>query len=176
MSDIGYVTSAIIPVMVLSVIFIGIKEKKDVFKLFVDGVMKGLKVVYNIFPYILAITVAIGLLRSTKALDILMSPLRPLLVKFGIDENIVPLFILRPLSGSASTSYIMELFKNLGPDSNPGKIASIIMGGTETTIYCMTILLGAVGIKKIRGILIAGLAADFVAIVLAIVLVNLGFV
>ena len=98
------------------------------------------------------------------------------MTKLGIDENIVPLFILRPLSGSASTSYVMELFKKLGPDSNPGKIASIIMGGTETTIYCTTILLGAVGIKKARGILIAGLMADFAAIITAILLVNLNII
>lgn len=176
MSNINFFISAIIPIMVLCIILIGTKEKQDVFKLFIEGAIKGLKVIYNIFPYILAITVSIGLLRSTGALDILMIPIKPILYKFGISKDIVPLFILRPLSGSASMSFIIELFKLSGPDSASGKIASIIMGGTETTIYCMTILLGAVGIKKVRGILIAGLIADFVAIITAIVIVNCGFI
>lgn len=176
MSSINFFISAIIPCIILYIILIGVKEKKDVLKLFIDGVINGLKTIYNIFPYILAITVSIGLLRSTGTLDILMAPIKPILHKLGISEEIVPLFILRPLSGSASMSFIIELFKSAGPDSASGKIASIIMGGTETTIYCMTILLGAVGIKKVRGILIAGLIADFVAITTAIILVNCGVI
>ena len=176
MIKISYIISMVVPLMILTIILIGVKEKKDVFKLFIDGVINGLKVVYSIFPYILAITIAIGLLKNSGAMQLLINPLKPLLSKFGIDENIVPLFVLRPLSGSASLSYVMELFKKLGPDSKAGKVASIIMGGTETTVYCMTLLLGAAGLKKARGILIAGLLADFVAIVTAIVLVNIGFV
>ena len=169
-----YVIMSILPVMILLILIFGIKEKKDVFKLFVEGVKDGLKMVYNIFPFILAITVAIGLLKSTGALNILLTPLRPLLIKFGIPDNIIPLCIMRPLSGGASMSVVLDIFKESGPDSISGKMASVIIGATETTIYCITILLGAVKIKKLRGILIAGLIADSVAIVSAIILVNIG--
>ena len=169
----NYIIGWIIPTLILSILIIGLKEKKDIFKLFTEGVLDGLKTVYNIFPYIMAITIAIGLLKSSGALDILLKPLKPILLKCGIPENIVPLFILRPLSGAASMSVVMEVLKTDGPDSISGKLASVIMGATETTLYTITILFGAVKIKKIRGVLIAGLVADFIAITVAIIIVNL---
>lgn len=171
----NYIIMCIIPVMILVIIIIGVKENKDIFKLFVEGALDGLKVVYNIFPYILAITIAIGLLKTTGALDVILYPIRPILIKFGIPDDIIPLCIMRPLSGGASMSVVMEIFKNAGVDSISGKMASVIMGATETTLYTITILFGTVKIKKIRGVLIAGLIADFVAIFISIILVNIGF-
>lgn len=169
----NYIIMCIIPFMILFIIIIAAREKKDIFKLFIDGVLDGLKVVYNIFPYILAITISIGLLKSTGALDILLHPIKPILLKLGIPNDIIPLCIMRPLSGGASMSVVMDIFKNCGPDSISGKMASVIMGATETTLYTITILFGAIKIKKMRGVLIAGLVADFVAITTAIILVNL---
>lgn len=164
----------IVPIMILAIIVIGLKEKLDIFKLFIEGALEGLKVVYKIFPYILAITIAIGLLKSTGALEILLKPIQPLLTKFGIPNNVVPLCLLRPMSGGASMSVVMDIFKESGPDSISGKMASIIMGATETTLYTITILFGAVGIKKLRGVLIAGLIADAAAIIASIVIVHFG--
>lgn len=172
----NFIIVCIVPLFILIIIFMGLKEKQDIFKLFVEGCLEGLKTVYKIFPFILAITIAIGLLKSTGALNLLLIPLKPILVKFGIPDDIVPLCLMRPLSGGASMSVVMDIFKNSGPDSISGKIASIIMGATETTLYTITILFGAVGLKKIRGVLIAGLIADTVAIITAIVLVNIGFI
>lgn len=171
-----YIAISIIPLMIFVIILIGIKEKKDVFKLFIEGVIQGLKVSYTIFPYILAITVAIGLLKATGAIDVITYPLQPILNYLNVPKDIIPLAILRPLSGGASMSLVMDIFNTSGPDSVSGKIASVIMGGTETTLYTITILLGAVGIKRARGVIIAGLIADFVAITTAIILVNLGMV
>lgn len=171
----NYFIMSIIPVMILFIILAGLKEKKDIFKLFVDGAMDGLKIVYRIFPFILAITVGIGLLKSTGALKLILSPISPVLEKLGIPSDIVPLCIMRPLSGGASMSIVMDILKTAGPDSISGKMASVIMAATETTVYTITILFGAVGIKKMRGVLIAGLIADFAGIVTAIVLVNVGF-
>lgn len=166
----------IVPLMILFIIVIATKEKKDIFKLFIEGALDGLKVVYNIFPYILSITIAIGLLKSTGALDVILYPFKPILVKFGIPEDIIPLCIMRPLSGGASMSVVMEIFKTSGVDSISGKMASVIMGATETTLYTITILFGAVKIKRIRGVLIAGLIADFIAILMAIIFVNLNII
>lgn len=173
---IDYITMSTVPVMILLIIIIGVKEKKDVFALFIDGVKEGLKVVLGIFPYILAILIAIGLFRNSGALDLIIKPITPVLNTLGVPKEIVPLCILKPLSGGASMSLVMDIFKNYGVDSISGKIASIIMGGTETTIYCITILFGAVKIKKLRGVLIAGLIADFVVISTAIIIVKLGFI
>ena len=121
----------IVPLMILFIIVIAAKEKKDIFKLFIEGALDGLKVVYNIFPYILAITISIGLLKSTGALDVILYPFKHLLVKFVIPEDIIPLCIMRPLSGGASMSVVMEIFKTSGADSISGKMASVIMGATE---------------------------------------------
>lgn len=173
---IDYITMSTVPVMILLIIIIGVKEKKDVFALFIDGVKEGLKVVLGIFPYILAILIAIGLFRNSGALDLIIKPITPVLNTLGVPKEIIPLCILRPLSGGASMSLVMDIFKNYGVDSISGKIASIIMGGTETTIYCITILFGAVKIKKLRGVLIAGLIADCVVISTAIIIVKLGFI
>lgn len=170
----NYLVMCIVPIMILAIIVIGLKEKLDIFKLFIEGALEGLKVVYKIFPYILAITIAIGLLKSTGALEILLKPIQPLLTKFGIPNNVVPLCLLRPMSGGASMSVVMDIFKESGPDSISGKMASIIMGATETTLYTITILFGAVGIKKLRGVLIAGLIADAAAIIASIVIVHFG--
>lgn len=172
----NYIAISIIPVMIFVIILVGIKEKKDVYALFIEGVVDGLKIVYKIFPYVLGITVAIGLLKNTNALNIILTPIMPLLNKFGVPMDIIPLMALRPLSGAASTSLVMEIFKNSGPDSVSGKIASIIMGGTETTLYTITILFAAAKTKKLRGTLIAGLLADMTAIIAAIILVNIGII
>ena len=172
----NYIIMCIVPLMILFIIVIATKEKKDIFKLFIEGALDGLKVVYNIFPYILSITIAIGLLKSTGALDVILYPFKPILVKFGIPEDIIPLCIMRPLSGGASMSVVMEIFKTSGVDSISGKMASVIMGATETTLYTITILFGAVKIKRSRGVLIAGLIADFIAILTAIIFVNLNII
>lgn len=172
----NFIVMCIIPIFIATILIVGLKEKKDIFKLFVEGCLEGLKMVYKIFPYILAITVATYLSKSTGALDFILIPLRPLLTKFGIPDDIVPLCLMRPLSGGASMSVVMDILKTSGADSVSGKMAAIIMGATETTLYTITILLGAVGIKKLRGVLIAGLIADASAIITAIILVNIGVI
>lgn len=166
----------IVPLFILLIIIFGIKEKKDVLKLFTDGVTEGLKTTLTIFPHILAITIAITLIRDTGALEYIIMPIKPILLKFNIPEGIIPLTVFRPLSGGASMSVVMDIFKKFGPDSVEGKIASIIMGGTETTFYVITLLFGVIGVKKMRGTLVAGLVADIVVIAMAIILVNINII
>ncbi len=171
-----YVFSAIVPAFILITIVLGIKNKSDILKLFTDGVLEGLKTTLTIFPYILAITIAITLLQDTGVLSWLIKPIQGILAKFGIPESIIPLALFRPLSGGASTSVVMDIFKRYGPDSVEGKTASIIMGGTETTFYVTTVLFGAAKVKKLRGTIIAAIIADVVAVVTAVILVNVGVV
>ena len=171
-----YVFSAIVPLFILITIVVGLKNKLDILKLFTDGVLEGLKTTLSIFPYILAITIAITLLQDTGVMDFIIMPMKGLLTKLGIPESIISLALFRPLSGGASMSVVMDIFKRFGPDSHQGKIASIIMGGTETTFYVTTVLLGAAKVKKVRGIILAAIIADIVALGTAIVLVNVGFI
>lgn len=166
------VVNIIVPTFICVVILVAFLQKKDVLKLFTDGVSEGLKTVINIFPHILAITIAITLMRETGLLTFVLKPIQGLLVRLGISEGIVPLMLFRPFSGGAATSIAMDIFKRYGADSFEGKVASIIMGGTETTFYVLTILVGTVKIKKIRGVLIAALVADVVAMITAIIIVN----
>ena len=172
----NYILSLILPLFILISLIMALKDKLDVLKLFTDGVLEGIKTTLNILPYILSITIAITLLKDTGALTFLIKPFKGVLLKFGIPESIIPLAFFRPLSGGAATSVVMDIFKIFGPDSKEGKIASIIMGGTETTFYVTTILFGATKIKKTRGVIPAALIADFTAIAIAIFLVNMKFV
>lgn len=172
----NFLAISAVPLLILYVFFIGIKEKLDIFKLFIEGIFEGLKTVYKISPYIIAITIAIGLFTKTGALEYVTYPIKPVLNFLKVPEEIVPLLVIKPLSGGASTSVVMEIFKNHGPDSISGRIASVIMAGTETTFYTITILLGSIGIKKTRGILKVGIIVDLIVFAVAIVLVNVGII
>ena len=167
-----YAISLLIPCFILVTLVVANKNKLDILKLFTDGVIEGLNTVLKIFPYILSITIAITLLQDTGTLNFLIKPFENILVRIGAPIGIVPLALFRPLSGGASMSVVMDVYKRFGPDSLEGKIASIIMGGTETTLYVATILFGVTKIKKTRGIIIAALIADFTAVVMSILLVN----
>ena len=117
----NYFVVSIVPLTILSIVVIGIKEKKDIFKLFIEGVLSGIKVVYNIFPYILAITIAIGLFIVTGSITILIYIIKPYLMLQKLLLEILPLCVLRPISGGASMSAVMDIFKTLGPDSKARK-------------------------------------------------------
>lgn len=173
---IEYISIMAVPMMIFIIIITGVIEKKDVLSLFASGAIDGLKCMYKIFPHILAIMVGVSLFKETGAMDIVFKPFSSILSKLNIPKEIVTLSLLRPVSGGASTSIVMDIFKEYGPDSIQGKIASILMGGTETTFYVITILFGAVNIKKIRGTLIAALVADLVAISLSIFIVLNGYI
>lgn len=171
-----YIFSAIVPLFILITVIVAWKNKLDILKLFTDGVLEGLKTAIDIFPYILAITIAITLMQDTGVMKFLMNPINRMITKLGVPESIIPLAIFRPLSGGAAMSVVMDIFKRFGPDSIEGKIASIIMGGTETTFYVTTVLFGAAKIKKVRGTVIAAVLADIAAVITAIVLVNMSVI
>ena len=154
----------IVPIFILLIILVGIIEKKNVYSLFIDGAKEGLKTVYNIFPYIFAITIIAGLLKDTKILENVKL--------FGLDANILPLVIMKPLSGGASTSMVVDIFKNIGPDSFTGLVASILMASTETTLYVISILGSKIKIKDLKIVVICGLIGDIVAVISAILIAS----
>ena len=167
------VFSAIVPIFIGIVILFGLFEKLDVFGLFVGGVNEGLRVTIKILPSVMAITIAISLLNETKIIDYIISPVSNAIQKYNLPLSILPLVILRPLSGSASTSVVMDIFANFGPDSVEGLMSSIIMASSETTFYVIAVLLGTAGLKKARGVTIAAAMADLIAVILTIIIVNI---
>ena len=171
-----YVFSAVVPLFILITMVVGLKTKLDILKLFTDGVLDGLKTILSIFPYILAITIAITLIQETGLIVWIIKPIKGVLTNWNIPESIIPLAVFRPLSGGAAMSVVMDIFKRYGPDSVEGKMASIIMGGTETTFYVTTVLFGAAKIKKVRGTILAAIIADITAVLVSILLVNKGVI
>lgn len=166
---------AIIPLIILFVICYGMIKNIKVYDCFVEGAKEGLTVCYKIFPYLLAMIVAVSVFRESRALDFIMLMLSPVVKLIGLPSELIPLVLVKPLSGSGALGIYMELIKNYGPDTYIGRVASIIMGSTETIFYTITIYFGAVGIKKIRHTLWAAIMADLVAIIMAVTLARAMF-
>lgn len=165
--------SYIIPVIVLLFVSVGLLRKVPIFETFCEGAVKGLKTIVTIAPTLVGLITAVTMLRESGAIDALVTLFSPLAQKLGFPAEIVPVAILRPVSGGGSTALLIDIFENLGPDSFTGKIVSVMAGSTETTFYAITLYYGSVGIKKIRHTLIAGLAADFTAVVFSVLTVRM---
>lgn len=169
MNIINYISNIAVPFTILLIIVYGIIEKNKVFDSFLDGAKEGMKIVYNIFPTLLGLFLSINILRESGIIDAIIHVVNPALVLFKIPAEILPLAILRPISGSASMAVATDIMTNYGVDSFIGLIASTIMGSTETTLYTIALYTSAVGIKKTRFVLYAALLADFVGMVTSVI-------
>jgi len=174
----GYLTMIsvwIIPSFILLVLLIASLKKLPTYELFVEGGKEGIQMAFSLLPFLVGMLVSITILRSSGALDAFIGLLTPLLEKVGIPPEIVPLAIVRPISGTAALGMTTEITSTYGPDSFIGKLAATMQGSTDTTLYILTIYFGAVGIKKMRYALKVGLLADLVGIIAAIIIVKLVF-
>ena len=165
-----FISISIIPIIIFLIISYGLLEKKKVFNLFIDGVTDGVKVVYKIFPTLIGVFLAVGLLRSSGIVDLIVKLLMPLTNLLRIPCQIVPLMLIRPVSGGASIAVATDIMKQYGVDSKIGLIASTIMGSTETTLYIIAIYTNYIGIKKIRFVLKAALIADVIGMLISVVI------
>ena len=157
---INYISSAAIPVVIIVIIGYGLKEKVKVFDTFLEGAKEGVEIVFKMFPTLIGIFLAVGALRSSGIIDLIINLITPLTNLLEIPSQIMPLALLRPISGSASMAVAVDIMQNYGVDTLTGIITSTIMGSTETTFYTIAIYTSSVGIKKTRGILFAALATD----------------
>jgi spore maturation protein B len=164
-----------IPFFILCIPLYGAVKKVRVYESFVEGAKGGFQMAIRIIPYLVAILVAVGMLRGAGAIDMLSRWLGPALQRVGFPVDILPLAIMRPLSGSGSMGIVTELIKTHGPDSFIGRLAASAYGSTETTFYVLAVYFGAVGIKKARHAVISGLVADIAGLVAAIVICRLVF-
>ncbi len=162
MNVINYISAAAVPTVILLIIAYGLKEKNKVYDTFIEGAKEGLEIVINIFPTLIGIFLAVGALRSSGILDLIIGLIKPIINILKIPAEIMPLAILRPISGSASMAVATDIMSKYGVDELIGIIAGTIMGSTETTFYTIALYTSAVGIKKIRYVLVAALVADIV--------------
>lgn len=169
----SYITKSIIPIIVFIIITYGMIKGKKVYDWFVEGAKDGLRVCANIFPYLLAMIVAVNIFRSANLLDMVNNFISPISSIIGLPKEVVPLVLIKPLSGSGAMGIFTDILSNYGADSYIGLVASVIMGTTETIFYTVTVYFGAVKIKKIRHTIWAGVMADIVAIIMAILMVNI---
>lgn len=170
MNIINYISSAAIPVIMLLIIIYGLLEKNKVYDTFVEGAKEGIEVVVNIFPTLIGVFIAVGLLRSSGVLDLVIKFISPITNVLRIPSEIMPLALIRPISGSASTAVATNIMTSFGVDSKIGLIASTIMGSTETTFYTIAIYTACVGIKKIRFVLAAALIADIIGMLTSVII------
>ncbi len=140
-----------------------------------EGAKEGLATAVRIMPYLVAMLAAVGVFRASGAMELLINVLSPITRQLGIPPELLPLALMRPMSGSASLGILAELLRTYGPDSFIGRTASTMMGSTETTFYTISIYLGSIGYKDARYILAAGLLADFTGFAVSLLICTLLF-
>ncbi len=164
-----------IPVIILVFLSYGYSKKVKVYEVFVEGAKEGFDVGVKIIPYLVAMLVAIAMFRASGALDVLTYMLKPITDLIGMPSAVLPMALMRPLSGSGSIGVMTELMKTYGPDSLIGFMSSTMFGSTETTFYVVAVYFGAVNIRKTRYALPAGLLADAAGLITAVYICRLMF-
>jgi spore maturation protein B len=165
----------VLPLIVVGFPLYGIIKKVPVYESFVEGAREGFQVAVRIIPYLVAILFAIGMFRASGAMDFLATLLNPVLALVGFPPEVLPMAIIRPLTGSGSAGIVVDMIREYGEDSLFVKMAAVMFGSTETTFYVIAVYFGAVNIKKSRHALPAGLTADFAAMIIAVWTVRLLF-
>ncbi len=169
------ISSLIIPLLVLIILIYGIIKKVDIYDEFVDGSMESFKMILKIFPCLLAMILGINIFLKSGIIDLLYSLFKPFFNYIKIPIEVLPMMVMRPISGSSTLAILNNLFADFGPDSLIGRLASIIQGSTDTTFYVITLYFGSIGIKKIRYALWVGLFADLIGITASLIIVNIFF-
>ncbi|WIV17993.1 nucleoside recognition domain-containing protein [Paenibacillus polygoni] len=172
---INLISTWAIPIIIAFVPLYAYYRKVLVYESFVDGAKEGFGTAISIIPQLVAMMVAISVFRASGALDFFLSFFTPFFQWMGVPSEILPLGILRPLTGTGSLAFTTDLIGTYGPDSMIGRIASTVQGSTDTTLYVLTVYFGAVGIRNGRYALKVGLLSDLVGFVAAIFICLLVF-
>lgn len=157
-----------IPVLLVAIPFAGMLRKVKVYDVFIEGAKEGFDVAVKIIPFLVGILVAIGMFRGSGAMDLLTAGIRPLVSPLGFPPELVPLAVLRSLTGSGSLAFTTDLVKTHGPDSIIARTAATMYGSSETTFYVLAVYFGAVAVRRTRHAVAAALIADLVAAIAAV--------
>ncbi len=164
-----------IPVLVLTVIIYGAKKKINVYDSFVEGAKESLPMILNMFPPLLAMIFGINIFTSSGIIDEIFQFLKPIFYLVNVPLEVLPIAVMRPLSGSFGLALLNDIYTLHGADHYLSILASIIQGSSDTTLYIITLYFGTIGIKKIKYALWAGLLADLVTVILSLIIVPLFF-
>ena len=161
----------IIPGLMVVLLGFGAARRVRVYEVFVDGARDGFQVALRIIPYLVAILVAVAMLRASGALDIIVGWLTPMTSAVGLPGDALPMALMRPLSGSGAYGILASIIQDqaIGPDSYTGYLVSTFQGSTETTFYVLAVYYGAVQVRRIRHTLAAALTADVAGIAGAVI-------
>ena len=168
-------SSYVLPLTLVGILGYGVYKGVDVFGVFLSGAKEGLLTTFNIAPAIIALMTCVGMFKASGALDVVVALFAPISGALLLPEEVVPLAILRPLSGSGALIIFNDLLETYGPDSFIGRVASVIEGSSETTFYTIAVYFGAVKVSKTRYVLSASLTADLVGFIMSAFMVRLIF-
>lgn len=168
-------TSFIFPVIIIGILGYGIFKKINVFDAFLKGAKQGAISCFNILPALVGLVVAVSMMRASGILDFLAEILSPFLAHFNFPADVLPLALLKPVSGSGAIAMIKSIFETSGVDSTSGRLASVMLGSSETTFYAIAVYFGATKVKNIRYTVFAALVADLVGIIASVFLCNIFF-
>ena len=162
-------------IVVIIIIIYGLYKKIDIFDTFLLGVKEGMKISINLFPTIFTMIIAISILTDSNIITFICDSFSDFFNKIGFPSQVFPLAILRPISGSSSLIVLSDILSKYGPDTFIGRVASVMQGSTDTTIYIISMYFSSIGIKKIKYSLVVGLLADLISIILSIIMVKIFF-
>lgn len=165
----------LVPLLLVGFPLYGLWKKVPVYEAFVDGAKEGFGVAVRIIPYLVAILFAVGMFRASGAMDWFVGLVGPLTSALGIPPDVIPMALLRPLTGSGSAALVADLIETHGPDSLIVKMAATMYGSSETTFYVLAVYFGAVAVTRTRHAVPVGLLADLVGALLSVYLVRLFF-
>ncbi len=169
------VTDLILPGFFLLICVFGLYKKVDIFSAFLQGAKENVKVAFDILPSLVLLITLIAMLKSSGALSLITELLSPIAQAAGIDKNCLPLGVMRPFSGSGALAMFDSVIKEFGPDTSTGRIASIMMGSTETTFYTIAVYFSAAKIKPTGKIIAACLLADIASVIISSNIVDIMF-
>lgn len=167
-----YFSAIIIPLIISVIIFCGLKENKKVYDIFCDGAKDGIKMTVKMFPTLIGIFLAIGMLRNSGLLDFLSNLMGNFLKYLNVPSEIIPLAFIKPISGSASMALATDLITKYGTETRIGMISATIMAASETTFYVIAVYMNQIKAKKSRNVIIPAIIADIVSIITAICIIK----
>ena len=165
----------VMPAFACVIVVFGLIKRVPVFDIFLKGAKEGMQILYSIAPTIIGLVFAVDLLRSSGAIDAICNFIEPVADYLVFPKEIVPMVLLRPVSGSGSTALLTSLYEQCGPDSFAGRVASVLAGSSETTFYAIAMYFGCIKVKKIRHTLFAAIIADITAAVMSVLTVRIYF-
>jgi spore maturation protein B len=165
-----WLSKAAIPVLIVVILVLGAYKKVPVFDTFLEGAKEGLSTTLRILPVLVGIMLGIEVLKASGAMDMLVRLLQPIAALFGIPKEILPMALLRPISGSASLGLLSQQLEEYGADSYIGKTLSVMMGSTETIFYTITVYFGAIGVKKTRFTLWVALLSGLTGMISSVII------